>query len=92
MDLFAPKPAPNVDHVTRVKAWVADAMPLLPGSTVMVTELTCREPGCPPLETVIAVLGGKIPRKETLHKALAQVTAEDVRAITARWMDADLHD
>lgn len=88
MDLFAAKPTPNADHVMRVKAWVAESMPLLPGSTVMVAELTCREPGCPPLETVIAVLGGAVQRKETLHKALAQVTAEDVRAITARWMNA----
>lgn len=92
MDLFAEKPTLNAAHVTRVKAWVADSMPLSPGAAVLVTELSCREPGCPPLETVIAVLDGTVQRKQTLHKALAHVTAEDVRAITARWMEPDQRD
>ena len=49
-------------------------------TTVMVTELACSEPGCPPLETVIAVLRGKNDRVTwKLHKALTLVSASDVR-------------
>jgi hypothetical protein len=45
----------------------------------MVTELECREPGCPPIETVIALLEG--PGKTTqfkIHKMAGDVTRSDV--------------
>lgn len=85
MDLFSQKAKPNVEHVARVKAWVAQSMAIPPSSTVMVTELACKEPGCPPLETIIALLDGTTQRKHTLHKAVSDVTLDDVRAIATRW-------
>ncbi len=50
----------------------------VPGVTVMVTELRCTEPGCPALETVIAILDtpGQ-PRQHKLQKPLADVTISD---------------
>lgn len=49
-------------------------------SAVTVSELTCRDPGCPDLETVIAILKkGEPPRFARIHKPLLDVTAEDVR-------------
>jgi len=85
LDLFADKPRPNTEHLARIKAWVHDAWPQAATATVIVTELTCREPGCPPLETIIAVLDGSTQRKQTLHKAVADVTESDVRAAAATW-------
>lgn len=49
--------------------------------TVMVNELRCAEPGCPPVETVIALLRqGQAPRQVKVHKPVVEVTEADVRA------------
>lgn len=47
---------------------------------VMVTELQCTEPGCPPIETVIAVLRVGAREQIKIHKPLAEVTRDDVVA------------
>jgi hypothetical protein len=53
-------------------------------TTVMVRQLTCTEPGCPPLETVIAVLPMNGPaRRWTLHRSAEQVTEDDLRTLIA---------
>jgi hypothetical protein len=39
---------------------------------VTVQQLACREPGCPPIETVIAVLQ-RPPRRWTLHRPVAEI-------------------
>lgn len=49
--------------------------------TVSVTELTCHEPGCPDVETVVAILRqGAPPRLARIHKPLRETTPEDVAA------------
>jgi hypothetical protein len=46
---------------------------------VVVNELACTEPGCPPVETVIALLrAGSEPRQVKVHKPAVEVTIEDV--------------
>jgi len=65
----------------RIKQWVRDLVALGPGTTVMVTELACSEPGCPPRETVIAVFDEEgTSRHWKLHMAIEEVTAEDIEA------------
>lgn len=45
--------------------------------TVMVRQLDCAEPGCPPVETVVAVLPPDGPgRRWTLHHPVAEITPE----------------
>lgn len=63
----------------RVKALVADLVGPT-DVTVLVTELECAEPGCPPVETVIALRGvdGSIQYK--IHKPVAEVSIDDVRS------------
>lgn len=52
---------------------------------VVVNELTCTEPGCPPLETVIALLrAGSEPRQVKVHKAAVDVKEDDLRAAIVR--------
>lgn len=41
-------------------------------TAVTVSQLACREPGCPPVETVIAVLG-PAGRRWTIHRPLADI-------------------
>lgn len=47
---------------------------------VVVSELSCTEPGCPPIETVVALLrAGSEPRQVKIHKPAVDVTEEDLR-------------
>lgn len=64
----------------RVKALVVD----LVGAediTVLVTELECSEPGCPPVETVIALLSAESNVQYKIHKPVADVDLDDVRSV-----------
>ncbi|HVY38348.1 MAG TPA: hypothetical protein VHM31_10435, partial [Polyangia bacterium] len=49
-------------------------------ATIVVTELACSEPGCPPYEVVMAVLrpGGIPPVQKKLHKRLAELSRPEV--------------
>jgi len=48
---------------------------------VMVSELRCTEEGCPPIETVVALLrAGRQPKQVKVHKPIVEVTVEDLRA------------
>lgn len=85
MDFFETKPRPARGQSARIKQWMTDYGTVPESATIMVTELACREPGCPPLETVVAVLEGGHQWKTTLHKAIDEVSEEDVRAIAQRW-------
>ena len=49
---------------------------------VTVQQLTCREPGCPPVETVIAVLGTR-PRRWTIHRPLVEIDDATVTDLLA---------
>lgn len=84
LDLFGAQPRSDPAHLAAIKGWVAEALALPDDVTVMVTELRCTEPGCPPLETVIAVLRpGQPPEQQKLHQASATITADDIRGLFA---------
>jgi hypothetical protein len=90
--LFSPRPGRAPGRTTEIKAWTAEVLDLTDDVAVMVTELRCNEPGCPPLETVVAVMDGHGPtRQYKFHKPLADVTREDVHAISARAVPPDGH-
>jgi hypothetical protein len=69
---------------TRIKEWVSRLFGLDEDTTVMVTELRCSEPGCPPIETVIAILSNGGNRQHKLHKRIKEVDEEDVRGLLDR--------
>jgi len=67
----------------QIKDWVREL--LAPGDdvTILVSELSCSEPGCPPIETVIALFrGGENPTKYTIHRASVDVTRDDVAGLS----------
>ena len=84
MNLFGGRRTIAPDRAACIKAWARMLWALSDETTVMVTELECREPGCPPIETVIAVLEG--PGRTTqykIHKAADEVSQADVEALAA---------
>jgi hypothetical protein len=72
-------PRRDSSQTARVKAMVAD---LVDGEdiTVLVAELACSEPGCPPVETVIALLSPSGNTQYKVHKPVAEVNLDDVRS------------
>ncbi|NJO84917.1 MAG: hypothetical protein HC828_20575 [Blastochloris sp.] len=84
IDLFAAQPHSDPAQLAAIKRWVAAALALPDDVTVMVTELHCRESGCPPLETVIAILRpGLPPEQRKLHKAVMAITTSDIAELYA---------
>lgn len=84
MDLFAPRSGGNGPQAARIKTWARELLAVDPDTTVLVTELHCTEPGCPPIETVIAVLAHGAPRQYKVHRAIAEVTRADLETVLAR--------
>jgi len=41
--------------LARVKGWAAELLELAPQDSLVVNELACAEPGCPPHETVVLI-------------------------------------
>jgi hypothetical protein len=83
-DLFAARrPTGTSSNSVNVKRWVRELFALADEVTVMVTELRCSEPGCPPLETVIAILTENGNRQHKLHKSIEEVAEDDVRSLVA---------
>jgi hypothetical protein len=80
MPLGSPRPGPS-PRLRELKEQVRSLLGLDEDTAVMVRELACTEPGCPPLETVIAVLpmDGEA-RRWTLHRPAERLTEDDLRA------------
>lgn len=61
-----------------IKGWVSSALRLSEDHTLLVTELKCTEPDCPPIETVVAVLGpGGQQHQAKVHLAINEITREE---------------
>jgi len=69
----------------RIKEWTRERFQLAEDETVVVAELACALPGCPPLETVIAFwTGGGTNRHHTkIFKRAVDVVEND---LPPRWM------
>ena len=76
---------PNAEQdaaLARVQAWVRERFSLTPEQAVLVTELVCVLPGCPPLETVIAFWTGAadppLRHHYKIFKPVQQVQPDDL--------------
>lgn len=73
--------------IRAIKEWARQALRMTEDATVMVTELRCTEPGCPPLETVVAVLRSPGDSAQfKIHKAMEEVVYEDIEEGAARML------
>jgi hypothetical protein len=71
---------PRVVQASRdIKQWAREILHLGDQEAVFVNELTCTVPGCPPKETVVVVMSpGRPSRQGSVHKALVDVSRDDV--------------
>jgi len=85
MNLFSGKRTIPVDRADQIKAWTRAVFHLNDETTVMVTELECREPGCPPIETVIALLKGPGDTQQyKIHKTASEVGLSDLEELVGK--------
>ena len=73
------KSAEQISALNRIEAWTRSRFSLSPEEVVLVSELTCALPGCPPLETVVAFW----TRDQTRHhfkifKRVDEVVYDDI--------------
>lgn len=69
----------NREAIARVKQFVRDRFRLVEDDVVMVSELECGLPGCPPLETVIAFWTEDQQRRHyKVFKPVAEVVEDDL--------------
>lgn len=81
MDLFKTStPKADPEQIARLKAWVYEAFAIPADIPVSISQLACHEPGCPPIETVIAIMTHP-PQQHKLHQAVHEITKQDVDAL-----------
>lgn len=49
------EPASDPSHTAAIKRWTSEILKLEADATLTVSELACRDPGCPLVETVVTV-------------------------------------
>jgi nitrate reductase delta subunit len=69
----------HLDAVARVQDWTRSRFVLGEAAAVLVSELECRRPGCPPLETVVAFWTEDDQRRHfKVFKPVAEVVESDL--------------
>lgn len=75
---------PNPKKIAEIKRWVRRTLNLDDKTTVFVTQLECHEPGCPPVETVIALLrSGQQSQQRKMHKSVNDLNYDDINRLFA---------
>lgn len=70
------KKKPNLEKVRYIKK---ELRSLQNDAVITITELTCLEGGCDPIETVIALLrSGLPPLQHKIHKDIQSLTSDDL--------------
>lgn len=67
-----------INSARAIKSWVRELLALSDDAVVSVSELACHVPGCPPKEIVILVMRGSETVQAAVHKAMEDVTEDDV--------------
>ena len=77
-NMFAPRERSS-GRAAEIKVWVSNHFSLSENDLVSVAELTCYEPDCPPVETVVTVHhdGGERGSWK-IHKPLSEVCESDI--------------
>jgi hypothetical protein len=87
-DGFGPrKDAAHLAVLDRLREWTRQRFKLAPETAILVSEVECRLPGCPPLETVFAFWENDKRHHFKLFKPSAGVAFDD---LPFTWMKSEL--
>lgn len=71
--------AQQVSALERVKAWTRESLALGADDTILVAEMACGRPNCPPLETVVTFwMAGAERHVFKIFKPVAEVAFDDL--------------
>jgi hypothetical protein len=65
------------EDLTRVREWTRERFTLAKDAAILVSEVACRVPGCPPLETVVVFWIGETRHHFKFFKPVGDVVLED---------------
>jgi hypothetical protein len=78
MNLFSQnKPKADPEKVQDIKNWVYRILEVDSDISISINQLACKELGCPPIETVIAVMSTPI-KQYKIHKAVNDIDEIDI--------------
>ena len=78
----------HLSALERVREWTRERFTLSEEDAILVSEVACAVPGCPPLETVVAFWSDEKTRhKFKLFKPVAEVVVED---LPPAWLKSSL--
>lgn len=63
--------------VQQLKTWIYELLQLDQKMTISISQLQCKEPGCPPIETAITILV-QPTQQFKIHKAIAHIEQSDL--------------
>jgi len=75
---FIKKSSANGETLDRVRAWTRARFALTEDETVMVSEVACAVPGCPPVETHLVFWTASGRHHFKIFKPLAEVVEDDL--------------
>jgi hypothetical protein len=76
---FAKQSPKRREALERVRQWTRERFKLADEATILVSELACAIPGCPPIETVVAFWTADAKRHHfKLFKPVAEVVYDDL--------------
>jgi nitrate reductase delta subunit len=76
-----------VRALEQVRDWVRERFKLAPETAILVSEVACNLPGCPPLETIVAFWENEQRHHFKLLKRVEEVTYDN---LPYAWMKDDL--
>ena len=78
MNLFKQqRPTAKPEDIQQLKTWTQVILNLPADVPISISQLQCHEPGCPPIETVIAVMT-QPTQTFKIHAAAGEIKREDV--------------
>ena len=78
MNLFtSSKKNKDRQKLQQIKAWIAGCFQLELETPISINQLQCHEPGCPDVETIIALMTSP-PQKYKVSKSIAEITEQDI--------------
>jgi len=83
----ARKSLAHVEALERVREWVRERFKLAPEAAILVAEVECNLPGCPPLETSVAFWENEQRHHFKLFKPVEEVSIDN---LPFAWMKESL--
>ena len=68
----------QLEALARVREWTRARFGLPEDAAILVSEVACGLPGCPPLETVVAFWTGAVRHQFKIFRSVQEVVSDDL--------------